>query len=124
MANRDYNRKQALEREVKEIYAEISIGAAGAPTLNTSYSTGVASISRTSAGLYVLTLQDAYSHLMHANVDVASAAAQDLVSQSVSDSVNSAKTYTFRTVTSAVETDPSSGSTLRVALQLKNSSVR
>lgn len=122
MANRNFNRKQALEHEVKEIYAEISIAALGAPTLE--YATGVASISRTSAGLYVLTLQDAYNRLMHANVEIESASAQDLVAQTASQAVSSAKTVTFRTVAAGVETDPSSGSVLRVSLQLKNSSVR
>lgn len=111
-----------METECKEIYAEIAIGGSGAPTL--SRGTGVASISRSSAGLYVLTLQDKYMRLMHANVEIQSAAAQDLHAQSVSESVASAKTYSFRTVAAGVETDPSSGSVLRIALQLKNSSVR
>lgn len=122
MANRNFNRKQALEHEVKEIYAEIAIAGSGAPTI--TYSTGAASISRTSAGLYVLTLQDAYNRLMHANVEIQSASAQDLVAQTASQSVSSAKTVTFRTQAAGVATDPTSGSVLRVALQLKNSSVR
>lgn len=123
MANRNFNRKQALEHEVKEIYAQVAIGAAGAPTL--TYATGVASISRTSAGLYVLTLQDKYSRLMHANVSIQSTVAQDLDGQLQADATTtSAKTLTFRTQAGAVATDPSSGSVLRIALQLKNSSVR
>jgi hypothetical protein len=123
MANRNFNRKQALAKEVKEIYAEISIGASGAPTLVQPL--GVASISRTSAGLYVLTLQDQYIRLMDAHVSIQSAAAQDLSAQIAAQAVNtSAKTITFRTVAGAVETDPSNGSVLRVALQLKNSSAK
>jgi hypothetical protein len=120
MANRNFNSKQALEKAVKEIYAEIAIGAAGAPTL--SRGTGVASVSRTSAGLYVLTLQDSYIRLMQADVSIQSAAAQDLVAQLAAESVASAKTVIFRTVAAAVETDPSNGSVVRVSLQLKNSS--
>lgn len=123
MANRNFNRKQALEKEIKEIYAEISIGASGAPTI--AYATGVASISRTSTGLYVLTLQDQYTRLMHANVSIESAAAQDLDAQIQSSALTtSAKTLTFRTQAAGVVADPSSGSVLRVALQLKNSSAR
>lgn len=120
MANRNFHRKQALEIEVKEIYAEIAIAGSGAPTLTRG--TGVASISRTSAGLYVLTLQDAYMRLMQADISVQSASAQDLIAQLASESVASAKTVTFRTQAAAVATDPTSGSIVRVSLQLKNSS--
>lgn len=123
IANRNYNRKQALEKEVKEIYAEIAIGASGAPTLTRG--TGVASVSRTSAGLYVVTLQDQYMMLMQAQVSIQSASAQDLNSQLASQSVaTSAKTVTFRTQAAGVATDPTSGSVLRVRLDLKNSSAR
>lgn len=123
MANRNFNSKQALEKGVKEIYAEIAIGSSGAPTLTRG--TGVASVSRTSAGLYVLTLQDQYMRLMQADVSVQSASAQDLDVQLASESVaTSAKTVSWRTQTAGVATDPSSGSVLRVSLQLKNTSAR
>jgi hypothetical protein len=62
---------------------------------------------------------------MDAHVSVQSAAAQDLSAQIAAQSVDtSAKTVTFRTVAAGVETDPSNGTTLRVSLQLKNSSAR
>lgn len=123
MANRTFNRKQALEKEIKEVYAEIAIAGSGAPTL--TYGTGVASISRTSTGLYVLTLQDTYTRLMAADVSILSASAQDLISQLQAESVASAKTVTFRTQEAAgVVADPSNGSKLFVKLDLKNSSVR
>ena len=121
MANRNYNRKQALEREVKEIYAEVAIAGSGAPTLTRG--TGVASVTRDSAGVYVLTLQDKYTRLMHASVTQLVAAAQDLNTQLEAEDVASAKTVTFRCVEAGVETDPDSGSVLYVSLQLKNSSV-
>lgn len=124
MANRDFNRKQALEKEVKEIYAEIAIGASGAPTL--TYATGVASIARTAPGVYVLTLQDRYIRLMHASImQLFAASGEDRVFQLVSQTVStSAKQLTFRCNEGVGEADPSSGSILYVALQLKNSSVR
>lgn len=62
---------------------------------------------------------------MHANVSIESAAAQDLDAQIQSSALTtSAKTLTFRTQAAGVVADPSSGSVLRVALQLKNSSAR
>lgn len=122
MANRNFKRKQALESEVKEIYADIAIGGTGAPTL--SRGTGVASISRTSAGLYVLTLQDAYMRLMHASVQVVTPSAEDIKANvSAFDVSASAKTVTFRCTAAGVATDPASGDTVLVSLQLKNSSV-
>lgn len=120
MANRNYNRAQNLEKEVKSLFLEVAIGVAGAPTLTRGL--GSASISRTSAGLYVVTLSDKYSRLMHASVQVLSSAAQDLVSQLVSEDVDVAKTISFRTVAAGVETDPSNGSVLYIRIDLKNSS--
>ena len=123
MANRSFNRKQALEREVKELYADIAIGSSGAPTL--SRGTGVASISRTSTGLYVLTLSDAYQRLMACQVSILSASAEDIHPQLVSESVASAKTISFRTIKGSDGTvvDPASGDRLLIKIDLKNSSV-
>lgn len=86
-------------------------------------SKGVASVSRTSAGLYVLTLQDKYTSLMHARFDVSTPTAEDVHSNLVSEAVATAKTVTFRVCTGAVATDPASGDSILVALQLKNTSV-
>jgi hypothetical protein len=123
MANRNYNRKQALEKEVKEIYAKVTIGASGAPTLVAANSQGVASISRTSAGLYVLTLQDKYMKLMHASFDVTTPTISDIKANLKSESVASAKTVTFHCSTGAIATDPADGDSFLISLQLKNSSV-
>lgn len=120
MANRSFNRKQALEKEVKEIYAEIAIGASGAPTLTRG--TGVASISRTSAGLYVLTLQDKYSRFMWGDVKQFHATAQDITTQIKAETVATTKTVTFLCLAADVATDPASASKLFVKLELKNSS--
>ncbi len=122
MANRNFNRKQALEKEVKEIYARINIGAVGAPTLVAVQSQGCTSVSRTSAGLYVLTLSDKYTRLMHARFDVTTPTAEDVHSNLVSETVASTKTVTFRICTGAIATDPASGDSILVRLELKNSS--
>lgn len=70
MANRNFNRVQALDKEVKHIYGYFDVGASGAPTLSKSLSVGVKSVARTSAGKYTITLgsvggaTDKYSKLL------------------------------------------------------------
>jgi hypothetical protein len=121
MANRNYNRAQALEKEVKSLYAEISIGAAGAPTLVRGL--GIASVARDSAGVYTVTLQDAYNRLMSFGASQEAASAEDLKFQLAASDVSSAKTVQFRCIAAAVETDPSNGSKLRLQIDVKNSSI-
>lgn len=123
MANRNFNRKQALSKEIKEIYAEITIGAAGA-VASIGENVGVESVAETSTGVYTLTLQDKYMDLMQASVSIQSASAQDLIAQLQSQDVAGAKTVVFRTQTAAaVAAEPASGSVIRLCLDLKNSSV-
>jgi len=124
MANRNFNRKQVLEKEIKEIYLKVAIGASGAPTLVARANVGVTSISRSSAGVYVITLQDKYMRLMHSSVRIMAPVAENLTTQVVSENVAVAKTITFRCVNGTVATDPASGDNFLIALQLKNSSVR
>ena len=122
MANRNFNRFQALEKEVKALYADVAIGASGAPTLTEGL--GVASIVRDSQGLYTVTLQDKYNRLMNATVSILSATAQDLHAQLQSEDVDNAKTIVFRTQDAAAAVqDPTSGSRLLIQINLKNSSV-
>jgi hypothetical protein len=121
MASRNFSRKQSLEKEIKEIYARVNIGASGAPTLQDGL--GVASITRDSAGVYILTLEDKYTRLMHIDVKQLAAAAEDLTFQLEAQAVSTTKTITFRCLAAAVETDPSSGSVLYVKMDLKNTSV-
>ena len=56
MANRNFNRIQALDREIKVLYGQAAIGGSGAATLNESRSAGIKSISRTATGEYDITL--------------------------------------------------------------------
>lgn len=121
MANRNFNRVQALEKEVKHMYLDVAIGAAGAPTM--SRALGAASIVRNSAGDYTITMQDKFNRLMAFGAMQLVSAAQDIQFEAVSESVNSGKTVRFRCLTGAVATDPSSGSRLLIRLDLKNSSV-
>jgi hypothetical protein len=122
MANRNFNRFQALEKEVKALYADVAIGATGAPTLTKGL--GIASIVRDSAGTYTVTLADAYTRLMFANVvQIVSGGAEDLDFQLDSEDVDGAKTVTIVAHAAGTETDPSDGSRLLIKLEVKNSSV-
>lgn len=118
MANRNFNRKQALEKEIKELYAKVTVGSSGAPTLTTGY--GIASITRTSAGLYQLTLADKYVSLKHFEVTFLASTAQDIRAQIKAEDVASAKTIDFFTLTGASATDPSSGQVMLIKIELKN----
>jgi hypothetical protein len=121
MANKTFNKVQAYEKEVKHLYADVAIGASGAPTLTRGY--GITSIARNSAGKYTVTLSDKYNRLMFADVVQLVGTAEDTNFQLVSESVASAKTVVFHCLTGGVATDPSSGSRLFIKLELKNSSV-
>lgn len=123
MANRNFHRVQSLAREVKTVYGRVSIGASGAPTLDTSNSIGVASVTRDSAGVYVVTLEDKYNALLHAQIQLLEATAEDLTFQIESEDVASAKTVQIQCKAAAVETDPSDGSVLLLKFDLKNTSV-
>ena len=56
MANRNFNRVQGLDKEVKFLFLTATIGSGGDPTLNESKSVGIKSISDTAVGEYDITL--------------------------------------------------------------------
>lgn len=121
MANRTYNRRQALEKEVKDLYIKISIGASGAPSLVSGAAIGAASISRNSAGDYTLVLQDRYVALKYMDAILLDSAAEDIRVQLKSEAINSsAKSVSFFTLTGATPTDPSNGAQILLKLELKN----
>ena len=118
MANRNFNRHQSLEKEVKDLFAEIAIGASGAPTLTKGL--GITSVARTGAGRYTLTLDDQYVRLLDARIIQHFTTSADLTFQLTAHD-ESAKTVSFACKAAAVDTDPASGSILFVRLALKNS---
>jgi len=118
-----FYRKQSSKREVKEVFAKVSIGATGAPTLSSSE--GIASIARNSAGNYTVTLSKKYRNFVSANIIQLASSAEDLNFQILSEDVDVAKTVVFSCkaydVDGAVaEADPSSGSILYISLNLQN----
>lgn len=121
MANRNFNRFQALEKEVKALYAEVSIGNAGAPTLVSGL--GVESITKNNTGDYTVKLQDKYMSLKACDVSILSTTVQDLTIQLYSESVATSKEIRFLTVEAGLCDHPASGSKLLIKIEVKNSSV-
>lgn len=121
MASRNFNRKQALEKEVKEIYAKLTFGASGAVTLTEGY--GVASVSKAGTGEYLVTFQDAYVSLKFVEGILLKSTGEDIRIQLKEEDVNGAKTLSFYTLTGASATNPSSGAVMYLKFDLKNTDV-
>jgi hypothetical protein len=119
MASRNFNRSQALEKEVKSLYADVAIGASGAPTVTKAL--GIASVVRNGAGDYTITLDDKYVRLMHVDVQILAASAEDITAQLAAEDVNGDKTIQVLTKAAATEADPSDGARLLIRIDLKNS---
>ncbi len=120
MANRNFNRHQSLEKEIKSLYLDVAIGASGAPTLTAGL--GTTSIARTATGRYDITLDDKYTRLMSMSLQYLNSTSSDLTSQLTAEDVNGAKTVSFATKAAAVDADPADGDRLLIRLDLKNSS--
>ncbi len=106
------------------LYLKASIGALGAPTISALASQGIDSISRSSAGTYLITLNKKYQALrMVKSCFIASggAAAPDLSVDT--DSVASAGTLVVLTQAGGVSSDPASGEVMLLEIMLKDSSV-
>jgi len=123
MANVGFWPLQARQKGIKEVHIKVTIGATGAPTLSADASLGVASISRTSAGLYVITLRDKYTALVNASFMHLDDTLQNLSFQVNAETVASTKTITLWTRVVATATDPTDTAIIYGTLTLKNSSV-
>lgn len=152
MANRDFQKNiQTPSAKLVLLQAQVKFAAAGAPTLQQwnpvtrAFSAapsagwkGVKSVSRTSAGLFVVTLMDAYNQVLGVNVsfDTTLISAQAAPAAplyyaygsgptaSVNDSINltTGGTFTLATLnTSAAATDPASGEFMLLTLTLSDS---
>lgn len=124
MADRMLNQfAGTFEKGVVSIFIVLTFGGTGAVTLTRGK--GVASCTRTSQGLYVITLQDKYRTLLGfaATWLHTSAPAAALVNIKA-ETVASDKTITFNTMDadSPAITDPDSGSLLYIRVDLSNSS--
>lgn len=129
MANPIYltNQFHYSHAQPESLYASISIGAAGAPTIVSGTGMGISSITRSSAGRYVITLSHAYQGLLGVRSSIVSSAAP--AAPSIYVAVNSVKTSTAPTLTvvtnaAGTATDPASGEIILLEVLLQKSSVR
>lgn len=121
MASKLWNRlRGSLEIESVIISGKVSIAADASVSSETLKG---ASVARTAAGVYTITLDQAYSSCLSAVITFQAATAVDLVPQVVSSDVTSAKTVVVRLHTGGVATDPAAVCSLNVFLLLKNSAV-
>jgi hypothetical protein len=112
-----------LEKYVVDIYANVTFGASGEPTLVAANSKGVASVSRSAEGVFLFTLQDNYYKLLNVqgvfDADTAGPAAPTI---SISDDGVTSGTVTVLTQNGGMDTDPASGEELFLQISLSNSS--
>lgn len=134
MANRLFRQfMNTAEPAVVKLYARVTFGAAGAPTLVTASSKGIKSIVRDAAGKYTITLglvggaTDTYNallmvtHLFDASGNSGTApAAPDMFL--LANSVSSAGTLQVEFDAAGVATDPASGEAVLLEITVKNSS--
>lgn len=127
MANRYFNQfRLSLEKQVVDIFADVTFGGTGAPTLVTANSKGVASIARNNTGLYTITLSDSYVGLLMVDFMFIKNSATGpaaygmyVVSQAVGTVATPTVVVQFSAGTTA--TDPGSGDEVLLQFTLKNS---
>jgi len=120
-----YQFRLALEKQIVDLYANFTIGAAGAPTLVVAKSKGIASVTRLGAGQYSIVLQDSYYDMLMATGTILSAAAPAapgfrVISQAVANAASKAIVVQFSNA-AGVATDPANGEAILFHVQLKQS---
>lgn len=127
MANRRLNQFQySYERDVVSIYAAVTFGAAGAPTLGPLVPKGVKSVVRLSAGDFVITLQDSFNKLLMLDTRFQNAAG--IPSTGIvgikANNVSSATAPSIEIVMTAggVATDPAVGDIVYIKMVCRNAS--
>lgn len=122
MANRTFNPRRALEKELIDIVGKVAI--ASDASVGAKVGRGW-SIAKTATGEYTVTLQDKYSELLGCALTVEGSGTIVTVPELKSEAVLSAGTLIIKTVTRSTGATADTGVafTLRIALFLRNSSV-
>lgn len=138
MASRMYQQFSfGLEKYPVTLYANIPIGASGAVgTLNPQYNQGISSVTRSSAGVYVINFGiaaqgqvDKYKRLLATTATLLDASVAGVRMEVVADNTATGSVTvrfvaaTSTSVTTPVVTDPPSGAVLLLSFVLKNSDV-
>ena len=122
MGNRNLHRLESYTRKHVVMAGSITIGAAGVVSSVSGYGFSAA---RTAAGLYTVTLADAYNELVSCQLTMQATVASDIVAQVVASSIDTASggTVDLRTHAAAIDTDPDATDVIHFVLHMKNSSV-
>lgn len=126
MADRRFNPPGgALEVNVCSIYADIAIGAAGAPTVNSAK--GIASVERVSAGQYKFNFEDQYNQLLFFQTMLVEADDEQSVICRIIDAAASnsepSVTVQFQSSADGADIELSSGNQILCKFDLRNSTV-
>jgi hypothetical protein len=131
MANRNFNRLQAIDKEVKFLFLTAAIGSGGDPTLNESKSVGIKSISDTAPGEYDITLgvpggdTDKYASLLYfqASLIQSTAVGTDggISFQVETDDITNGIIKLFAIRDSGIVAEILSGATIKIMIAVKNS---
>lgn len=136
MANRRYRSqfRFSMHKDPVDIFAHVTFGASGAPTLDSANSPGIVSVTRNSAGNFTFVFGtnsqialDTYNYLLSVNASFvnATAPAAPLVYVS-SNSINVVGTASLTlqfSNSSGAATDPASGEQVLLDFILRNSSI-
>ena len=136
MANRSFQRLQALDKEIKVIHGQFAVGTTGAPTLSASKSVGVQSVTRNSAGDYSIVLGtpsgavDKYSHFFGGYFDIQKSTALGGTSGGMAFQLKGAPTVSTDGTINFIALDKDgaaaeigNGETVHFMIVLKNSSL-
>lgn len=110
-----------------KLLAQVAIGASGAPTLATNTGMGIASITRSATGKYVIALGNSFATLLSVNVisnsgtSAPAAPLVNIVDNSVSSVSAPSVTIQCRDIAAAAA-DPASGEILMIEVELDRSS--
>ena len=132
MANLKLRRDRGtLEIGIVELYSQVAVGAAGAPTMNIPRSKGIKSVVRNSAGNYTINLSDIYQYLMFLDYMIVLGAGGPSAGTNLNcvvraDNSNSSATPAVQVEflnSAGAAVDLASGCTVLFDLQFKNSLV-
>lgn len=127
MANRYFNQfRLSLEKSVVDLFANVTFGGTGAPTLVAANSKGVASIVRDNTGLYTITLSDSYVGLLMVDYvlvknSATGPAAYEMYVVSQAVGTVAAPTIVVQFAAATTATDPGSGDAVLLQFSLRNS---
>ena len=105
------------------LYLKATIGSSGAPTIVAAASVGIDSISRSSAGKYLITLNKKYQAIRMLNANFIASGGANAPDVCIDTDNVSGGTLTIVCQGGGINTDPAVGETLLLEIMLKDSSV-